>query len=234
MGPGTSVGPNTAMQPGFATLAGQGFNALVPASGTKTSPVNGSTVIECALVVRRQHDGLQNGAVFADHGEEPSAVGAIITGDVELLCGRVEPQLVRTTEAGDRLDKRAVGLEQDRLRPHVAAANHHVAAPTNGESGRRARCDAQACEIDRSQDSASSADLRDPTWVIFPGQRRNGNEERSGGRIPRRLLHAAGRDPPWSMGTVMGPVVTATGGCPFVVEKRVAYAGASALLAART
>jgi hypothetical protein len=40
--------------------------------------------------------------------------------------------------------------------------------------------------------------------------------------------------PPWSMGTVMGPAVTATGGCPFVVEKRAAYAGASALLAART
>jgi hypothetical protein len=39
------------MQPGFAKLAGQGFSALVPASGTKTSPLNGSTVIECALVV---------------------------------------------------------------------------------------------------------------------------------------------------------------------------------------
>jgi hypothetical protein len=36
------------------------------------------------------------------------------------------------------------------------------------------------------------------------------------------------------MGTVMGPTLTATGGSPFIVEKRVAYAGASALLAART
>jgi hypothetical protein len=51
MGPGT---PNTAMQSGFAKLAGQGFTPMgpaVPASATKTSPLNGSTVIECALVV---------------------------------------------------------------------------------------------------------------------------------------------------------------------------------------
>src|SRR5205823_4221957 len=49
IGPGTAAaGPNTAMQP---KLAGHGFSALVPASGTKTSPLNGSTVIECALVV---------------------------------------------------------------------------------------------------------------------------------------------------------------------------------------
>ena len=39
------------MQPGFAKLAGQGFSASVPASATKTLPLNGSTVIECALVV---------------------------------------------------------------------------------------------------------------------------------------------------------------------------------------
>ena len=39
------------MQPGFAKLDGPGFSALVPASATNTSPVSGSTVIECALVV---------------------------------------------------------------------------------------------------------------------------------------------------------------------------------------
>jgi hypothetical protein len=45
MGPGTWL--NTAMQP---ILVGQGFTPFkMPASGTKTSPVNGSTVIECAL-----------------------------------------------------------------------------------------------------------------------------------------------------------------------------------------
>src|SRR5580700_5617728 len=47
MGPGT--GANTAMQPaGQKVLAPA---ALVPASATKTSPLNGSTVIECALEV---------------------------------------------------------------------------------------------------------------------------------------------------------------------------------------
>src|SRR4249920_3662158 len=47
MGPGTAV--NTAMQPnGQKVLAPAAFE---PASGTKTSPLNGSTVIECALVV---------------------------------------------------------------------------------------------------------------------------------------------------------------------------------------
>src|SRR5262249_11275474 len=110
----------------------------------------------------------------------------------------------------------------------------HVAARANGESGRRARCDAHGSEIDRSQDSASRVDLGDPTWVIGPGQRRNRNEERSGFRIPRRLLHAAVRDPPLARGTLMRLMVRATGGPPFVVEKRFPYAGVSALLAART
>jgi hypothetical protein len=40
--------------------------------------------------------------------------------------------------------------------------------------------------------------------------------------------------PPWLAGTVMGLTLRVTGGCPPVVEKRVAYAGASALLAAMT
>jgi hypothetical protein len=51
MGPGTGTateGANTATQP---KLAGQELSARVPASGTKTSPLNGSTVIECALEV---------------------------------------------------------------------------------------------------------------------------------------------------------------------------------------
>src|SRR5260221_10555839 len=39
--------------------------------------------------------------------------------------------------------------------------------------------------------------------------------------------------PPWSVGTGMGPAVRATGGPPLLVEKRLAYAGGSALLAAR-
>ncbi len=80
----------------------------------------------------RQIDGLGNGAGgprVGDHVEEPSAVGAIITGDVERVCLRVVPQLVCTTEPGERLDDRAFapvarGIEQDRSRPHVAAANH--------------------------------------------------------------------------------------------------------------
>src|SRR5262249_24939263 len=73
---------------------------------------------------RRQIDGLGNGAVVGDHVEEPSGVGALITGDVELVCRRVVPQLVRTTELTEPdPDNRAVGLEQDRTRPHVAAAN---------------------------------------------------------------------------------------------------------------
>ena len=54
-------------------------------------------------------------------------------------------------------------------------------------------------------------------------------------RIPCRLLHAAGRDPPLVCGDGdRGLAVRATGGCPFVVEKRFPYAGVSALLAART
>jgi hypothetical protein len=40
--PGSPMGANTAMQP---KLVGQGFSVLVPASGTKTWPVNGFTVI---------------------------------------------------------------------------------------------------------------------------------------------------------------------------------------------
>ena len=49
MGPGTGTGPNTAMQPNGHTVLAPA--ATEPASATKTSPLNGSTVIECALVV---------------------------------------------------------------------------------------------------------------------------------------------------------------------------------------
>src|SRR5215470_12958393 len=53
-GSGTRTCEYTALHPGFAKIAGQGFTPLgpaVPASATNTSPLNGSTVIECALVV---------------------------------------------------------------------------------------------------------------------------------------------------------------------------------------
>ena len=89
---------------------------------------------------RRQIDGQGNGAVFVDYVEEPSGVGAIITGDVELPCLRVEPDLVRATQSPgpDELEELAVFIEQDRLRGKGTAAHKHVAAPANGESGRRA------------------------------------------------------------------------------------------------
>ena len=74
----------------------------------------------------RQVDGLGNHApqrAVRDHVEEPSGVAAITASDVELVCRRVVPQLVRATEPGERLDDRAGarGIEQDRSRP--AAAN---------------------------------------------------------------------------------------------------------------
>src|SRR5262249_20560887 len=66
---------------------------------------------------RGQIDGLQNVAGFVDYVEEPTGVGVIITGDVELFCRRVVPDLVRTTQnpGSYELDEVAVFIEQDRL-----------------------------------------------------------------------------------------------------------------------
>src|ERR1019366_10258474 len=94
--------------------------------------------------VYRQRDGLGDDApadVVGDHVEEPTAVGAIMTGEVELACRRIVPRFVRTTEPRERLDQRAGarGIDHDCLRADGATANHEVAAGANGESGGRAR-----------------------------------------------------------------------------------------------
>ena len=64
---------------------------------------------------------MDNGAIVADNVEE--LTGGVITGDVELVCRRVVPDLIRTTKPGDRREHLALVIEQDRLRRCVAAAN---------------------------------------------------------------------------------------------------------------
>src|SRR5262245_34915799 len=66
-------------------------------------------------------------------------------------------------------------------------------ACTHGFLAKLITCSGQIIAIDQSLPNSS----RTTIWVGgIPGQLRNGNEERSGFRIPRRLLHAAARDAP--------------------------------------
>ena len=101
MGPGTAAGriPRCSPTPGRGSCA---FGAGERHENIAVERIYRDRMRTCG---RRQIDGLQNVAVFVDHVEEPSPVLApLTTGDVELLCRRVVPQLVRTTEPGDRLE----------------------------------------------------------------------------------------------------------------------------------
>jgi hypothetical protein len=122
--------------------SGHSVSATPPASGTNIA-VERIDRDRMRTRGRRQVDCLGNdppqGGVD-DHVEEPSALGAIIAGDEELTQCWVVPDLVRTAEPSERFDDRAGarGIEQDRRRPQVAAANHQVAARANGEPSGRA------------------------------------------------------------------------------------------------
>ena len=199
-------------------------------------------------------------AIVADHIEEPTGVGAIITGDVEHPCRRVEPDLVSTTDFRDYLEDREGGRcylpdarsDMDHDRTHLVdpmalqPTNMLPLAPTAVPAG----------EQPAATMAGSLAKLNVfRTWPVVliwatpPGSVvvlfNCGIETKN---VPVFVFHAGCSMPPVgdpALGRRDSDLVIGerwcppgkrrvAGAVPAVVLKRFPYAGVSALLAART